>query len=68
MNENNPDELRERLERLREEHREMDQTVEELESAPVPDLLQIRRLKKRKLALKDEIRTLSAMALPDIIA
>ena len=68
MNENDPDELRERLERLREEHREMDQTVEELESAPVPDLLQIRRLKKRKLALKDEIRALSSIALPDIIA
>lgn len=68
MNENTPDAVRARLERLREEHRDLDAAVEALEEAQVPDLLQIRRLKKRKLALKDEIRVLSAHTLPDIIA
>lgn len=68
MNENIPDAIRERLTRLQEQHRDMDAAVEALEEAPVPDMLQIRRLKKRKLALKDEIRALSATMLPDIIA
>jgi hypothetical protein len=60
--------LRDRLNALREEHRDLDAAVEALESAALPDMLQIRRLKKRKLQLKDEIRMLSARVLPDIIA
>ena len=57
-----------RLNALREEHRDLDAAVEALESASSPDMLQIRRLKKRKLQLKDEIRSVSARLLPDIIA
>jgi hypothetical protein len=57
-----------RLNALREEHRDLDAAVEALEKASRPDMLQIRRLKKRKLQLKDEIRALSARVLPDIIA
>ena len=62
------DALLERLRSLREQHRDLDSAVEALESAGSADLLQIKRLKKRKLQLKDEIRRLSAQALPDIIA
>lgn len=62
------DALLERLRSLREQHRDLDSAVEALESAGSTDLLQIKRLKKRKLQLKDEIRRLSAQALPDIIA
>lgn len=62
------DALRDRLNALREEHRDLDAAVEALETAAVPDMLQIRRLKKRKLQLKDEIRSLSSRVLPDIIA
>ncbi len=62
------DALRDRLNALREEHRDLDAAVEALECASVQDMLQIRRLKKRKLQLKDEIRALSSRVLPDIIA
>ena len=62
------DAVLERLRSLREQHRDLDAAVDALESAGSTDLLQIKRLKKRKLQLKDEIRRLSAQALPDIIA
>jgi hypothetical protein len=60
--------LRQRLHRLKEEHRDLDAAVQALEAAGSTDLLQIKRLKKRKLQLKDEIRVVSAKLLPDIIA
>jgi hypothetical protein len=60
--------LHERLNILRQEHRDLDAAVTALEATPAPNLLQIQRLKKRKLQLKDEIRVLSARILPDIIA
>ena len=53
---------------LREQHRDLDAAVEALEAAGSTDLLQIKRLKKRKLQLKDEIRMVSGRLLPDIIA
>ncbi|GAB5378462.1 MAG: DUF465 domain-containing protein [Acuticoccus sp.] len=62
------EDLVERLRTLREQHRDLDAAVEALESAGSTDLLQIKRLKKRKLQLKDEIRLLSNSILPDIIA
>lgn len=62
------EDLVERLRSLREQHRDLDAAVEALESAGSTDLLQIKRLKKRKLQLKDEIRLLSNSILPDIIA
>ena len=68
MDDDDQDELRSRLQMLREQHRDLDAAVEALEAAGSTDLLQIKRLKKRKLQLKDEIRMVSGRLLPDIIA
>ena len=62
------EDLHERLNMLRQEHRDLDSAISALEAAPAPNLLQIQRLKKRKLRLKDEIRVLAARILPDITA
>jgi len=60
--------LKERLAALRTEHRDLDDVIARLtESAPF-DQLQIQRLKKRKLQLKDLIARLESKLLPDIIA
>jgi len=56
------------IERLREEHRDLDAAIEALRNAGQPDQLQLQRLKKRKLALKDQIIKLESQLLPDIIA
>jgi len=61
-------ELRERLARLRQEHRDLDSAIHALEGAATRDQLQLTRLKKRKLHLKDEITALEDRLLPDIIA
>ena len=52
----------------RQEHRDLDDAILALESLGAPDKLQVQRLKKRKLLLKDEITHLSARLTPDIIA
>jgi hypothetical protein len=57
-----------RLVRLRTEHRDLDAAIEALLAVPAPDQLQIARLKKRKLRLKDEIAQLEDQLIPDIIA
>jgi hypothetical protein len=57
-----------RLVVLREAHRDLDAAIDALTMLPVPDQLQIARLKKRKLRLKDEIALLEDAAIPDIIA
>jgi hypothetical protein len=57
-----------RLVRLRTEHRDLDAAIEALLAVPAPDQLQIARLKKRKLRLKDEIAQLEDRLIPDIIA
>jgi hypothetical protein len=57
-----------RLVRLRTEHRDLDSAIEALLAVPAPDQLQIARLKKRKLRLKDEIAQLEDQLIPDIIA
>ncbi len=59
---------RERLAALRAEHRRLDQKIAELEQASIPDQLQITRLKKHKLSLKDAIVKLEDRLFPDIIA
>lgn len=56
-----------RLHELRTEHRDLDTVIARLDSSPV-DQLQLQRLKKRKLKLKDEIAWLDSQLLPDIIA
>jgi hypothetical protein len=56
------------LVRLRMEHRDLDAAIEALRSLAAPDQLQLARLKKRKLRLKDEIAMLEDQLIPDIIA
>jgi hypothetical protein len=61
-------ELREQLARLRAEHRDLDAAIAAEEGSPFCDQLQIKRLKKKKLALKDKITAIEDQLLPDIIA
>lgn len=61
-------ETRRRLEHLRVEHRDLDAAIAALRDGVDPDELQIARLKKRKLRLKDEIAALEDLLIPDIIA
>ena len=53
------------LEKLREEHRDLDEAIAQLATAPSEDELLMRRLKKRKLQLKDRISVLERMTEPD---
>lgn len=57
-----------RLVRLRMEHRDLDAAIDALRTTTSPDQLQIARLKKRKLRLRDEISLLEDLLVPDIIA
>lgn len=60
--------LKRRLEDLRTEHRDLDDVIARLvETTPV-DEIQLRRLKKRKLALRDQISRLESQLIDDIIA
>tara|TARA_R110000824_G_scaffold390760_3_gene587554 strand:- start:33279 stop:33485 length:207 start_codon:yes stop_codon:yes gene_type:complete len=68
MTELEEQELREALAQLKEEHRDLDAAISALESTPLPDHLQIKRLKKRKLYLRDRIREIDDQIFPDIIA
>ncbi|WP_313534488.1 DUF465 domain-containing protein [Sphingomonas sp.] len=61
-------EIRRRLEPLRAEHRDLDAAIAALAAAGTGDQLQIARLKKRKLKLRDEISLLEDQLIPDIIA
>jgi hypothetical protein len=60
--------LRDQLMRLINEHRDLDSEIVRLEAQSVADQLQVKRLKKRKLALKDRITSIEDRLLPDIIA
>ena len=62
------DMLRIRLEVLRREHRDLDEAIHALEDSGRPDQLTLRRLKKQKLALKDQIVKIEDQLIPDIIA
>lgn len=61
-------ELQARVNYLRQEHADLDASIEALGQAAIPDQLMIARLKRKKLALKDEIVKLEDRILPDIIA
>jgi hypothetical protein len=61
-------EMRVKLEELRSEHRDLDDVIQRLAETSPFNQLQIQRLKKRKLALKDQMTKLESKLLPDIIA
>ncbi|MCB1412989.1 MAG: DUF465 domain-containing protein [Xanthobacteraceae bacterium] len=56
------------LARLQQEHRDLDVAIDALQQSPAPDLLQLQRLKKRKLMLRDRIAFIEDQITPDIIA
>ena len=62
------DDLRRKLEELRSEHRDLDDVIRRLAGGGAFDQIQLQRLKKRKLVLKDMIAQLESKLLPDIIA
>ncbi|HEY0441840.1 MAG TPA: DUF465 domain-containing protein [Xanthobacteraceae bacterium] len=61
-------ELEAALARLRQEHRDLDAAIEALGNVPGSDILQVQRLKKRKLYLKDRMTFIEDQLTPDIIA
>ena len=61
-------ELREQLARLQQEHRDLDAAIAALAMSPGSDVIQVQRLKKRKLVLRDQIRRIDDQLTPDIIA
>jgi len=64
----NPSEIVQKLTLLREEHRDLDEAINRLTDEPWYDQLLLRRMKKRKLKLKDWIEHLESMLIPDIDA
>jgi len=60
--------LRQRLSELQRQHRQLDERISELEAAALANQLEITRMKKRKLWLKDEIARIEDQIFPDIIA
>jgi hypothetical protein len=68
MNFNDPAEIASRLAALREEHRDLDQAIALLSEDPSVDQLRLRRMKKRKLKLKDWIAWLESELIPDLDA
>lgn len=64
----NDTDLQLRLAQLRDEHRDLDAAINQLMVVPIRDELLIRRMKKRKLALKDKICVIERMLEPDELA
>ena len=62
------EEIKRRISELYLEHRDLDRAIEALEQNPLHDELQLKRLKKRKLMLKDQIFMLQRQLVPDIPA
>ncbi len=60
--------VRARLAELRLQHQDLDAAISALEARPRADQIQIARLKKRKLSLRDDITALEDLITPDIIA
>jgi hypothetical protein len=60
--------IKAKLELLKTEHRQLDEEILRLDANPPENPLDIQRLKRRKLALKDQITRLESKLLPDIIA
>jgi hypothetical protein len=68
MTEQERTELKTQLARLQQEHRDLDSAIEALEMSPGKDIIQVQRLKKRKLVLRDRIAFIEDELTPDIIA
>ena len=68
MNKEEESELRAQLARLQQEHRDLDAAIAALQVSPGSDLIQVQRLKKRKLHLRDRITFIEDQLTPDIIA
>ena len=60
--------LRAQVKLLRQEHADLDASIEALSHMPIPDQLLIARLKRKKLSVRDEIVKIESRILPDIIA
>ena len=68
MKSSNPAEIAQKLAALREEHRDLDQAIKRLSEDPWQDQLLLKRLKKRKLKIKDWISNLESLLIPDLDA
>jgi hypothetical protein len=68
LNEEERQAILDQIERLREEHRDLDSAIEALTLSGAADRLQLQRLKKRKLSLRDRMQRLGDDLTPDIIA
>jgi hypothetical protein len=68
MTEEEEHELRTQLARLLQEHRDLDAAIAALQESPGSDIIQVQRLKKRKLQLRDRITFIEDQLTPDIIA
>ncbi len=68
LNSNDPGEIAMLINRLREEHRDLDQAIARLVKDPTLDQLSLTRMKKRKLKLKDWIAYLQSKLIPDLDA
>ena len=68
MTEEEEQALKAKLAQLREEHRDLDAAISAMVGTSAGDQLQLTRLKKRKLQLKDQIQRIEDSLLPDIIA
>jgi hypothetical protein len=68
MNSNDPGEIVRLIAELREEHRDLDEAIIRLSDDPSVDQLRLRRMKKRKLKLKDWIAYLESQLIPDLDA
>ena len=60
--------LRERLAELKQEHADLESSLQAVALSPLPDMLLVGRLKRKKLAVKDEIARIEDLLTPDIIA
>ncbi len=68
LSEEEIEQIKERVEIMRIEHRDLDSAISSLQEQAYIDQMQMRRLKKRKLYLKDAIRKLESMLIPDMPA
>ena len=68
MLDENLEEIRRRIELLKTEHRDLDDVIHRIAADQMVDQLRLQRLKKRKLALKDEISRMENLLIPNIIA